>query len=136
MNNRTIKFRMWTTKTKKMFWPHQKFGLTADEQSFFLGQYFTKNYYGDHSNYNEDIIIQQFTGLLDKNGKEIYEGDIVKRTINTGCFYGMSPVYDEFKEVKFNPYEGYGLKNPETDVPYGWLWEVVGNVFENPELLK
>ena len=71
----------------------------------------------------EDFILMQFTGLLDKNGKEIYEGDIylprdgVKRII-------------EFKDGCFAEKNSF----PTFRIELGG--EVIGNIYENPELLK
>lgn len=89
-------------------------------------------------------IIMQYTGLKDKNGKEIYEGDILFRQ-----------TYDpdgeqEIRIIKYHPV-GFGedwrlcLINPQTKEPddnfYGgvfWLdqREIIGNIYENPELLN
>ena len=100
----------------------------------------------------EDSLISQFTGLLDKNGKEVYEGDIVK-----GVYWGnFGESEDVIFEVSF--FEGmfcyrkesytidgvqkYSLISlSEFNWEYGFKepWchlEVMGNIYENPEVLE
>lgn len=137
---REIKFRAYDSKNKK--WlnavPSLEYLLDDPDGSvshhdideemglYFYPKYPLKNDFGGR------IIYQQFTGLFDKNEREIYEGDIVKRTIHLG----FGELQTEFKEIAFNPYNGYGVKEGITDIPFGWLWEVIGNIYENPDLLK
>ena len=71
------------------------------------------------------LKIMQYTGWKDKNGKEIYEGDIV-RDSNRVCL-GVEWVGHAF-----------WLKYPDGELrwPYSPYSEVIGNIYENPELLK
>jgi uncharacterized phage protein (TIGR01671 family) len=66
----------------------------------------------------------QYTGLEDKNGKEIYEGDILY-------------IENEICEVKFNvpSFTAYNSQEHEWNIQYAGV-EIIGNIYENPELLK
>ena len=83
--------------------------------------------------------IMQYTGLKDKNGKEIYEGDIVYAHLNDGTYkveWGGYMIVGEFEdECCYGPYLNDGSGSMESAAP-GDLLEVIGNVYENPELVK
>lgn len=81
---------------------------------------------------NNDLILMQSTGLKDKNGKEIFEGDIVKMS---------KDVYSEptYYEVVRHRGGAYRLESKQHGCEL-WLrhtdCEVVGNIYANPELLE
>jgi uncharacterized phage protein (TIGR01671 family) len=76
-----------------------------------------------------DCPIMQFTGLLDKNGKEIYEGDVLRSWYSRDLSGKDIIRFNEVVEFQVT-HEGSGF-----DISFLDKSEVVGNVFENPELL-
>lgn len=76
------------------------------------------------------IKVMQFTGLLDKNGKEIYEGDIV---ISRGISGDNGKEEVCFEGGAFLPF--HGANCPDDDAMASES-EVIGNIYENPELLE
>ena len=91
---------------------------------------------GEHYNYYDYEVdpesVGQYTGLKDKNVKEIFEGDIVKE----GDANFMEPVIFENGAYKWGEdhFLGYDSYGDFTDTTF-WA-TVVGNIYENPELLK
>lgn len=117
---REIKFRCWDVENKKMLKSHEF------NYSFLQGVDFTY------------FIPMQFTGLLDKFGKEIYEGDIVKFGDNVIHENTHGKVIWSEKRVSFI-YEFIDgqYKGKCTDMIDSWrTYEIIGNIYENPELLK
>jgi uncharacterized phage protein (TIGR01671 family) len=76
-----------------------------------------------------DCILMQYTGLKDKNGKEIYEGDIVKALIN----FGPGGDAERIFTVEITP---FGVNIQEWNYKEDYLPEIIGNIYENGELLK
>jgi len=108
---REIKFRAWDKRNKKMSKPYILKGEGYEEFDFGKG-----------------CILIQYTGVKDKNGKEIYEGDIVKSPTfiseviwkkDSGCF---------LYKTNNKTFEGFAMG-------YEWV-EIIGNIYENPELIK
>ena len=83
----------------------------------------------------ENVILMQYTGLKDKNGKEIYEGDIVKTyTMWVLCEEAIAEVifYEGAYCITF---DGIRKSTIEPMTSVSELREVIGNIYENPELL-
>lgn len=81
----------------------------------------------------DNFELMQFTGLLDKNWKEIYEGDIVKfdPLIKMGNCDGTFAVEIKWNEFGWYPWWG---TIPQIQADHGC--QIIGNIYENPELLK
>ena len=123
------KFRAWTEEGKVMYYDVYPFKNDALLLSY------------DEIAFDEvpasDFILMQSTGLKDKNGSEIFEGDIVK--YEAGC----NTVTEEVAYDK--NFAGFGVRDADTDIIFTFLQladvvdlislEVVGNIYQNPELL-
>lgn len=119
---REIKFRAWDKKGKEMFRVAMISFLDKGEM-ILTGR--------GGSTDNKTTILMQFTGLHDKNNKEIWEGDIVK-TINNEIgkvVFSIGGFWSEYLwPHNWDPMYPAELINEKC--------EVIGNIYENPELLK
>ena len=129
--NREIRFRLWDTVLKTMMpdfdnWIdfHGNYWTTPDER------WDTKN---TEIVRGHNYILMQFTGLHDKNGKEIYEGDIIQwGGQNEPMVVAWSDKYASFGIHRsgwmYMHFFGEAVDNTDC--------EVIGNIYQNPELIK
>lgn len=110
---REFKFRAWYKKEKIML------NVIGEVYSECFPYDFTKS---------KNLVLMQYTGLKDMNGKEIYDGDILS---NDERYYIVSFYNGSFRAEYADGFEEYSLDL--IDVAH--CCEIVGNIYENPELL-
>lgn len=122
---RKIKFRAWDKENKKMFIPE---GIS---NSGWVSTSFSNDDWWNP----ETFELMQYTGLKDKNGKEIYEGDIVR----CGTSKEAEDAEIVFKEQSFlckylpeAPSEDEQIYDHMEDYEY---YEIIGNIYENPDMI-
>lgn len=87
--------------------------------------------------YFEDVIFTQSTGLTDKNGKEIFEGDVLaietdEGVTNLKVFWDEKHALFMFESKKYNEKDLLAELVEDNTYPF----EIIGNIYENPELLE
>lgn len=141
------KFRAWDKENKEMLYQQNgdegvefNFGGTSPtvRSAVYYPHLVDGECIDDYVNQEiEDPVIMQFTGLLDKNGKEIYEGDIVQKDneipneINfyNGCFGIVNKGVPGITRSTVEPFSKFPPYDSES-------YEVIGNIYENEYLLK
>ena len=137
---RQIKFRAWSKNLKEMCKVHsmdifkipKHIELVVNPSGEEDGDLSTSSF--------DDVIVMQFTGIKDKNEKEIFEGDILK-------IHDLKGVTNDFiaqicwseKELSWAFKERLHWQRP-TESMWAWILdkelEVIGNIYENPQLLE
>lgn len=165
VQNRCVKFRIWDSKRKRMIpwdeaWNIMVTVVGSDQQEYEVNLVSLALLDNRHITF-----AQQFTGLLDKNGNEIYEGDILRvsdHTLRPGAKYfqgehwmddGTDPFAPVTRHCKvvwdsqgafWTEYLDWFRENAgeDTGKPVGgWIpkseqLEIIGNIYENPEILQ
>jgi len=144
---REIKFRAWDVRGEQMYEVSQLVSKSSEEGWLC----FTPN----NPLALAEYTLMQYTGLKDKNGIDIYEGDVVKtkRSVvgmlrpdgKVGEVFGMYDAihreWDEYRVVEFDiKPNSISLTLPDEDGTYQnrgkkQEWEIVGNIYKNPELI-
>lgn len=115
-----IKFRVWS-KDNKMF----DYLTLRDKDGFIYGIDFK----------DQNLDIQEYIGLEDKNGISVFEGDILHRKYR---MFSSDSEKDQYGVVEFDPINGFTCKGTgvyfylTNQLPY----IIIGNIYENPELLE
>ena len=129
------KFRAWDSAKKEMF--TDTFAITESGQVVVVEQEFvtsTPDYI-----FVEHLVIMQSTGLKDKNGKEIFEGDILKVANNDSSWFEVVK-YDHNKAMFISKEMNLKYEVPETPLydlfsPYLFKVEVIGNILGDGDLI-
>lgn len=124
---REIKFKAWVKELNEI---REVEYINFLKKMISYPNKFCKEYYLNAD--FDEIELMQYTGLKDEYGDEIYEGDIVKLRANHGI--GVVKYYDEWgafvvEYIKPKKLAVLGMNYYEEDI------EVIGNIYENPELL-
>lgn len=120
--SRTIKFRAWSVKGKRMYTAGFQVSPFNGVALSLRGEGTAEGWYR-----NDDLLLMQFTGLTDRHGKEVYEGDVVRKT-SCGDYGKVGVVV--YEKAGFQIGEGWDGLSLDAEI------EVLGNLYEHPELVR
>lgn len=130
----TVRYRAWDVLAEKMI---DEILMISFVRKEIIGKFSDSSTsvplkFEDERN-GEDVILMQSTGLKDKNGKEVFVGDIIKCT--RGCLHEVY-IEKEYGGTFIGGMPAVYLKG----LGEGYAWteheEIIGNIYENPELLE
>lgn len=139
---REIKFRIWCKQTDEMH-AVERMGFEEGELWYVEDENRETDppYFMDRN----DSVLMQYTGLKDKNGREIYEGDIMRYRDSYDCSTESGYDFEEFLnvgQVIYNEEKARFDITNKSDIGYDdWIetvseCEIIGNIYENSELLE
>ena len=131
MNNR-FKFRVWDKMRLQFIYPHN------DNQQHFIIDLNGQFHNLQNGSGGDDYVIQQYTGLTDSNDDPIYEGDILKNHYDVGNNIIGQVLYESDHGGYIFQWKRKGRNQDYNNLNCDLAFEsvIVGNILENPELLK
>ena len=123
---REIKFKAWDKQRGKFITPGYMFDINGDGR---ISLALDGNSVGGDGVNGERVELLQYTGLKDKNGREIYEGDIMRDT------HGNHREEHQVYWAKSMGAWACDIGEEWGDMSGSYTWEVIGNIYENPGLL-
>lgn len=124
-----LRFRAWLKEDKEM--------VDVEEINFYNGEF---DFIGDAITWmckSNDCVLMQSTGLTDKDGKEIFEGDILsietdEENVKVEVSWDSKHALFVFESKKYNEKEALGELFEDSSYPF----KIIGNIYTNPELAE
>ena len=128
------RYRVWHHELGRLMSVKCMFFHDSEIEEFELNDALMNDYI---TAYPDEIVLMQSTGLKDKNDKEIFEGDILacetdNEVINLNVFWDEEHALFMFESKKYNEQEPLAELVENNTYPF----EIIGNIYENPELLE
>lgn len=129
-----LKFRAWHNELGRMMLVKTMFFFANELEELELNDSIMND---NIPVYPDEIKLMQSTGLHDKNGKEIFEGDILaietdEGILNVNIFWDSKHALFMFESKKYNEEDLLAELVEDNTYPF----EIAGNIYENPELLE